>query len=163
MNPPKIQLEFVDETPRADEALYQSMCRCFADTFVFYLKAHGYHWNVEGPDFGPFHAFFDLLYSEVYRTIDQMAEEIRAIGYFVPYTLAELAEHNNIVVPPIPDGSAALLMIEDLSSSNMQLIANLNIARKLAEDGEKFGLASYLEDRIDQHEKHGWMLRSFLK
>ena len=54
-------------------------------------------------------------------------------------------------------------MVSDLLQGNLQLIANLKGAQELAEEAGKVGLANYLQDRVDQHEKHGWMLRSFLK
>jgi starvation-inducible DNA-binding protein len=156
-----VQLEFVEEAPHSE--LQAAMCTCLADTVVFYFKAHGYHWNVEGKDFGPFHTFFELIYSEVYGTVDKMAEEIRALGYYALYTLAGFEQYRTIQDTPLGTASEPLLMVSDLLQGNLQLIANLKGAQELAEEAGKVGLANYLQDRVDQHEKHGWMLRSFLK
>jgi starvation-inducible DNA-binding protein len=40
------------------EAMIISAKVVMADTFKFYLRAHGYHWNVEGPDFLQYHELF---------------------------------------------------------------------------------------------------------
>ena len=42
-------------------------------------------------------------------------------------------------------------------------IADLTAAYQAAEAPGKVGIANFLQDRIDIHEKHGWMLRSFTK
>lgn len=162
MKQPNVRLEFVDEIPKAHDELNEAMCQCFADTFVFYLKAHGYHWNVEGKDFGPFHTFFELIYSEVYGTIDKMAEEIRTLNHYALYRLHEFAEYRSLPDVPLTP-TDPLNMVKDLYESNMTLIGRLNIAQSLAEKAGILGLANYLQDRVDAHEKHGWMLRSFLK
>jgi len=36
-------------------------------------------------------------------------------------------------------------------------------AHAAAEAAGKRGIVNFLEDRIDAHDKHGWMLRSFTK
>jgi starvation-inducible DNA-binding protein len=33
------------------ETLIEMMRKVLADTFAMYLKAHNYHWNVEGSNF----------------------------------------------------------------------------------------------------------------
>jgi len=64
------------------DELVQAMKKSLADTFAFYLKAQGFHWNVEGPNFPQYHALFDTIYNEVYGSIDQFAEEIRSLDAY---------------------------------------------------------------------------------
>ena len=42
------------------ETLIEVMKKVLADTFALYLKAHNYHWNVEGPNFPQYHEFFGI-------------------------------------------------------------------------------------------------------
>jgi starvation-inducible DNA-binding protein len=35
-----------------------------ASTFSLYLKAHNFHWNVEGPNFVQYHGYFGEFYGE---------------------------------------------------------------------------------------------------
>lgn len=53
--------------------LIQQMKVVLADTFTFYLKAHNFHWNVEGPDFQQYHSFLGDLYGEVWGATDAIA------------------------------------------------------------------------------------------
>lgn len=43
--------------------LAEQMKVLLASTFSLYLKAHNYHWNVTGPNFGQYHEFFGDLYA----------------------------------------------------------------------------------------------------
>ena len=61
------------------EQLVEGMKIVLADTFALYLKTHQFHWNVEGPDFPQYHEFLENLYTEVYGSVDKIAEEIRAL------------------------------------------------------------------------------------
>jgi DNA-binding ferritin-like protein len=36
-------------------------------------------------------------------------------------------------------------------------------AHRIADEAGKRGIVNFLEDRIDVHEKHAWMLRSYTK
>ena len=56
----------------------------FASQFTFYLKAHFFHWNVEGINFQELHSLFETIYSEVYGTVDEFAEKIRSLGAYAP-------------------------------------------------------------------------------
>lgn len=53
-------------------------------SFAFYIKAAGFHWNIEGPNFPQYHAFLGDLYNEVYGSIDQLAEIIRQLDSYAP-------------------------------------------------------------------------------
>ena len=44
-----------------------------ADAFTLYLKAHYYHWNVEGPNFPQYHDFLGDFYQEVFASLDVIA------------------------------------------------------------------------------------------
>ena len=55
-----------------------------ATVFSFYLKAHNFHWNVEGPFFYEYHKMFGDIYEDVYSSIDGIAENLRKIGTYAP-------------------------------------------------------------------------------
>ena len=54
------------------DALQQALKIAFASEFAFYLKAHYFHWNVEGPLFPQLHKLFGKIYEEVYDSIDPL-------------------------------------------------------------------------------------------
>jgi DNA-binding ferritin-like protein len=51
------------------------------------------------------------------------------------------------------------MFTQALMDNNTVIIALKN-AYKLANDHDEVGLSNYLQDRIDAHKKHGWMIRS---
>jgi DNA-binding ferritin-like protein len=60
----------------------------------------------------------------------------------------------------IPSASS---MIARLTIDNQKLITLLKQVQKTAEGAEEPGLANFLQDRIDIHQKHAWMLRATQK
>ena len=132
-----------------------------ADTFALYLKTHFFHWNVEGADFYEYHKFFNKLYDELWLAVDSIAEHIRTLNEYAPGSLSRFKELTTIQDElAIPSG---LGMVEKLLSDNSIVIDNLNITQKMATQVGADGIANFLQERIDIHNKHGWMLRSTLK
>jgi starvation-inducible DNA-binding protein len=134
---------------------------CLASTFSFYLKAHNFHWNVEGPNFNDYHAFFGGLYAELWAAVDVFAEQIRALDAYSPGSLKRFSELS-VIQDQINVPSSRAMLIE-LSSDNQKMIAELEKAFRLAEKNNKLGLSNFLQDRIDIHNKHGWMLKATSK
>ena len=142
-------------------ALADDMKIVLADTFALYLKAHNYHWNVEGPNFSEYHGFLNGLYDELWVAVDTIAEHIRTLDSYVPGSFSRYKDLSSIEdETKIPTG---VVMMKRLESDNKKVIASLTAAYKSAEEAGKLGIANFLQDRIDIHEKHGWMLRSFTK
>lgn len=143
------------------ETLQEMMKKVLADTFAMYLKAHNYHWNVEGSNFPQYHEFFGNLYEELHGAVDPIAEQIRALDAYAPGSFARFSEltdiEDELTVP------AGVEMARRLMTDNERVLATLNIAFKLADTMDKQGLADFIAGRIDTHSKHGWMLKSITK
>lgn len=143
------------------DKLLNAMKIAFASEFAFYLKAHTFHWNVEGPDFNDFHQMFGDIYTEVYESIDPFAENIRKLDAYVPGSFQQMSiipgAEVDVEVP------AAMEMVAILLADNEKITKLMGVVYKLAEAAGEFGLANFLADRQDAHRKHGWMLRATLK
>ena len=143
------------------ETLIELMRKVLADTFTFYLKSHAFHWNVEGPHFAEYHGFFNDLYNELHDAVDPIAEHLRTLQAFAPGSmkrfleLTEIEEEFNVPSP--------IEMIVKLKDDNQIVLNTLDMALKFATNFDKQGLVNFLGERIDVHEKHAWMLRSFTK
>lgn len=132
-----------------------------ANAFTFYLKAHFYHWNIEGINFPQYHEFLNDLYVDVWESVDTIAELIRTLDTYAPGTLGRFKELTSIQESDeVPD---AMTMMSRLQSENNIMRASLMTAYNTANDTGEIGIANFLQDRIQAHEKHGWMLRSILK
>jgi len=144
-----------------NDELVESLKKAQATSFAFYLKAHNYHWNVEGPDFAQYHDFLGNLYAEVFGAVDTIAELIRTLDAYAPGSFSRFQELSSIEDElSVPK---ALIMIARLNGDNQRLLIVLNEAYRIAEAQSKFGISNAIQDRITAHEKHGWMLRSFTK
>ena len=143
------------------EQLLEKMKVVLADSFAFYLKAHQYHWNVEGPNFPQYHEFLGNLYEEVYGAIDVIAEEIRALGEYAPGSFSRFTELTSITDSRNTPTASQMMMT--LLNDNQIVLNTLMETYKLAEEYEEIGLSNFLQDRYDAHKKHAWMLRSIIK
>lgn len=143
------------------DELVEQMKVCLATTFAFYLKAHGFHWNVEGSNFPQYHEFLGDLWEETFGAVDPLAEHLRTLDSYAPASFARYTDlsvvKDEVNIPP------AMSMMVRLKDDNKIIIDQLTKTQALAEKNKKMGLANFLQDRIDMHEKHGWMLRSITK
>jgi starvation-inducible DNA-binding protein len=129
-------------------------------TFTFYVKIHGFHFNVEGPDFPQYHKFLSDFYSDVYGSIDKIGEYIRTLDAYAPGSLSRYIELSAIQdQTQIP---RAELMFIELKTDNDIMLKVLDGVFKTASNENKQGIANFIAERLDAHEKWNWMLRSIL-
>jgi starvation-inducible DNA-binding protein len=139
-----------------DAKTAEGLAKLLADTYAVYLKTHGYHWNVRGPNFGALHQLFMTQYTEMWAAIDVIAERIRALGELAPQGYGAFANLSGIRDgDPEKDAEA---MLRDLVADHAALVATAKAAREGADDVT----ASIIDDRIDAHQKHAWMLKASL-
>nr|NGX45706.1 DNA protection during starvation protein [Chlamydiota bacterium] len=62
------------------------LSKLLADTYLLYLKTQNSHWNVTGPEFYSLHLLFQSQYEEMAEAIDEIAERVRALGFFIEGT-----------------------------------------------------------------------------
>jgi len=143
------------------EAIAKGLAYLLADSYVLYLKTHGFHWNVTGPMFNTLHDMFMNQYTEQWAALDMIAERIRSLGYAAPASYAAFVELTSITeetgVPKATD------MIQQLVEAQE---AVARTARQLMPVAAKAGdepTADLLTQRLQVHEKTAWMLRSLLQ
>lgn len=141
--------------------LADTLRKIISNSYILYFKAHSFHWNVEGPDFAQYHDFLGDFYEEVFGSIDTYAELIRTLDQYAPTSLKRIVELAKLKeADSIPD---AVEMLRSIKADNDQFLLLLVRAYKEAEDLGELGISNYLQDRIQAHEKHSWMLRSITK
>lgn len=143
------------------DELQRALKIAFASEYAFYLKAHYFHWNVEGPNFPQLHDLFGKIYEEVYGSIDTFAEEIRATGAYTPGSFARFS-----ILSTIDDETKILpaqAMLAELLQDSDQMAEMFRVVFNASEELGMHGLSDFLAGRQDAHKKHSWMLRSTLK
>ena len=132
-----------------------------ATTFAFAQKTQYYHWNVEGADFVQYHDFLGELYAETAAAVDTIAELVRTMNAYAPAAHRMLMELS--IIKDDDTVPEAMEMMRRLRDDNEMLLDALRVCYQTAEDVRQIGISNYLQDRVQAHEKHGWMLNSIVK
>lgn len=138
--------------------LEETLKTLLADTIHVYLHAHGFHWNVKGPDFSQYHALFADIYSDILGAVDPTAECLLKIGADAPYTSEALGRHRSI--PDIECSDDPRSMTATLLELNNALIESIKAAYKAANEEDDQGIVNFLAGRLDMHAKWSWQLRA---
>ena len=143
------------------ETLIQQLRVILGTNFGLYFKSHAFHWNVEGPNFSEYHSFLGDFYDSVFDQTDDIAEKLRMLGVYAPTSIARMLELADIQEEDsIPD---ALEMLRRLASDNDRFIFHLRAGIVAADGANEPAISNFLQDLLDKHQKHAWMLRSFTK
>jgi starvation-inducible DNA-binding protein len=143
------------------DELKQALKQAFANSFAFYLKAHYFHWNVEGMLFSQFHDFFGNIYQEVYASIDPFAENIRKIKSYTPASLYRFS-----ALSAVDDETEILdpqAMVAELLRDAEKMQEIMKVLFQESEARREHGLSDFLAGRQDAFAKHAWFLRSTAK
>jgi starvation-inducible DNA-binding protein len=138
----------------------QALSRVLADTYTLYLKTHNYHWNVTGPMFNDLHAMFMTQYTELWASVDLIAERIRSLGFPAPGTYSKFVELSTIKEDD--DVPAAKQMVKNLLKGHEAVARTCREAFPAAERGNDQPTIDILTERLQVHEKTAWMLRIIL-
>ena len=143
------------------EKLIEQLRTILGTNFGFYFKIHSYHWNVEGPNFVEYHTYLGQLYTQIFNNTDLIAEKLRALGTYAPVSLTRMKELSDIE----EDVSVleAMPMFQNLVVANDRYIIHLRAGIVAAEAANEPAIVNFLQDILDQHQKHAWFLKSITK
>jgi starvation-inducible DNA-binding protein len=132
-----------------------------ADEYLLLTKTKKYHWNVVDPRFNDLHKFLDEQYNLLSESVDEIAERIRSLGGKSRATLKEFLASTQINEDPgsYPDANT---MLKNLLRDQESIIKTLRNHVDECQDLKDEGTANFLTDKMEEHEKMAWMLRSFL-
>jgi DNA-binding ferritin-like protein len=153
--------DLIKVMPSPDYAQAQviaALQKAVGDVAVMYTHAHGYHWNVRGSDFAQYHALFEAIYTDVYESIDPLAENILKMGGTAPRGISDFLSMATIDDDPLMDVDPELLAA-DLAEDNDAVIKSLNDVFLIANAANQQGVCNFVAERIDQHQKWAWQLK----
>lgn len=132
-----------------------------ADSYTLYLSTHNFHWNVTGPMFNTLHLMFMDQYTELWNSLDLIAERIRSLGMPAPGTYGQFAKLTSIKEPVgVPKAKD---MIKILVEGHEAVAKTARSIFPTAEEGGDEATLDLLTQRLQVHEKTAWMLRSLLE
>ena len=157
---PKTKAQAASAPAAGSSEVALALGKLLADTHALYLKTHGFHWNVRGPQFPALHQLFESQYKELWGALDEIAERIRALGALAPQGYTSMAN-----LTGVKDGDphwSAQEMLRDLLKDHEQAAGTVRAAIEAAERAGDTATVDLLNDRLAAHEKHAWMLRATL-
>jgi len=148
----------LDEKARVDVA--DIVSTLLSDTYVLYVKTQGFHWNVTGPHFHDLHALFEGQYEQLAEAADLLAERVRSLGFMAPSSFAQFLE-----VATLSEASeipAAKDMVSKLLADHETICRNIHQSLPIIQDAKDESTFDMFIERLREHEKTAWMLRSIL-
>ncbi len=140
------------------QKISDGLSKTLADTYMLYLKTHNYHWNVTGPHFHSLHAMFEEQYTDLAAAVDDIAERIRALGFYAPGSFKKFSKLSQVKEEDeVPD---AMTMVERLVHANEQVLQSAREVLPACEEGGDEATLDLLTQRLHVHSKVAWMLRS---
>jgi DNA-binding ferritin-like protein len=91
--------------------------------------------------------------------LDSFAENIRKMGFVAPFCLWDVSEHATIADDFVPGFDSATLVTE-FAVANSAMLVCLNSAFRVASAANQQGIANFIAERIDMHQKWNWQLRA---
>jgi len=143
------------------EKIAAGLSRLLADEYTLYLKTHNYHWNVTGPMFNTLHLMFEGQYTALALAVDLIAERIRALGVYAPGSYAQFSTLTSISEETgVPD---ATTMIKNLLLAREACARTARSVIAVSQGADDEPTSDLLTQRLQDHEKTAWMLRSLLQ
>lgn len=144
------------------EKIAEGLAQLLADTFVLYVKTHGFHWNVEGPQFVQLHKLFEEQYNELWSAVDVIAERIRALGVRAPGCCGDMIAASSLDDDSDADAPDAASMIAILKDGHEAAVGTALDLVEMVEKAKDQPTLDLINQRMAAHEKAAWMLRSLL-
>jgi starvation-inducible DNA-binding protein len=142
----------------AREKLARGLSGLLADTYMLYNTTQVCHWNVEGPGFAALHDLFEVQYREMAEAIDDIAERVRALGYYAPGRLHDVLENSRLGQRARP--AEAVAMLDHLIEGHELVAHRLRELAGLADSAMDEASQDLAVGRLRAHEKMLWMLAS---
>lgn len=131
-----------------------------ANTTIVYYKTHAFHWNVEGSNFYGLHVMLEKFYTKLWKSMDEIAERIRALGEKAPSNFVDLLRNATILENETSPQSQVMMQI--LWNDYFALAQNAYEICAIATAHEDLITADILTQKATFLEKAAWMCHSTL-
>jgi starvation-inducible DNA-binding protein len=144
--------------PEARREIADLLSNVLADEYRLFLNTQGLHWNVEGPLFYSVHKLTEQQYRDLFESIDEIAERVRALGLPAPQSLNEIVERS--IITDLPEDARLQSRIEQLIGDYERAVRRVSLVVQLAESHGDIKTADLLTERVGTYEENAWMLRA---
>lgn len=134
-----------------------------ANEMTLYIKLRKFHWNVSGQSFMELHKLFEGQYTQLEKSIDEVAERISKLG---GKTIGTMKEFSDLTILKESPNHYPLQkeMIKELLEDHETVIVHLRKDVDVsAEENKDAGTADFLTGLMEAHETMAWKLRRYLE
>jgi starvation-inducible DNA-binding protein len=149
------------EKSSREKAAYE-LSGILADTALLALKTQNYHWNTLGQSFEALHLRFEKQYETLFAALDGIAERIRALGWRSPGSFREFMRLTQLTEDEALPSTPAE-MVRHLVRDHENVAQSCRSICIELQDSDDFVTCDLLTQRMADHEKMAWMLRSMLE
>lgn len=137
----------------------QTLKQIQADSAVFYIKLHNYHWNVKGADFHPVHSALEAMYDEITDQMDDVAERVIQIGEKPFVTLKDMLAASKIKEDSKTSFDSKAILKAILPDYEYFLKSFRTLSDLAGEANDK-GTVALADEKVAHLEKAIWMLKA---
>lgn len=132
-----------------------------ANALIAYLNYKKYHWTTFGPLFRELHLLFEEQGTEVFDTIDELAERSLMID---GKPVADPAKYlPTATVIPSEGELSVREMVQEAITTHELIIAEMHKDADEATQVGDIGTADLYTRLVQTHQKHRWFLKELLK
>ena len=134
-----------------------------ANEMTLYIKLRKFHWNVSGESFMELHKLFEGQYTQLEKSIDEVAERISKLGGKTIGTMKEFSDLTTLKESPnhYPSQKDMIKeLLEDHETVIVHLRKDVDVS---AEENKDAGTADFLTGLMEAHETMAWTLRRYLE
>lgn len=135
----------------------QTLNTLIADAFALYVKTKNYHWHLSGVHFRDYHLLFDEQATQIYNSIDILAERVRKLGGLTIHSIGEIAKKQTI-----PDDNdiyvVSDIMVERLLAGNAHMSLKQKEAIDICDKYKDYATSNILQTLVDETERRNWFL-----
>lgn len=146
-----------DLAPDAVKKISEAVNPLVAGSFALYVKTKNFHWHVASSHFRDFHLLFDEHATQIFESIDVMAERMRRIGSTTIRSIGHVAELSPILDDNEPFVEPAQ-MVERLLVDNRRMAKAQRNAIEICDDNKDSVTANALQEILDLTERRIWFL-----
>ena len=138
-------------------AVAEELNKLVADAFALYVKTKNFHWHMSGPHFRDYHLLLDEQATQIFATIDPLAERVRKLGERTILGIEQIHALRSIA-DNVEDFVPAQAMLRELMEDNKAMAAHMRHAHEVCDDNDDPASASLIEVYIDETERRTWFL-----
>ena len=142
------------------QLISDKLAHLLADTYLVYVQTQNCHWNLIGKEFYEIHILLDKQYHELVEPIDEIAERIRALGFYVDASLVSF--QNMSKLKEIRQIMTEHEGLESLLANQEAVVRNARQTCTFADSHADHATVDMLGRFTGFMEKSAWMVRSQL-